>query len=163
LHDAYTSGYETIWVLEDDIEIVKDPHVLSDIIAELDALTDREWDLLYTDHDYLTLEFPDVAIHKQLPMKWRPDMPFFDLEPMLEHTPIGPHFFKIGCRNRTHSYLIRRSGIKKILDFYEQRGMFLPLDHELSFIEGLTLYTTHEAIVTCAETISDTKNRHFRD
>lgn len=163
LHDAYTSGYETIWVLEDDFGIVEDPHVLSDTIAELDMLTDRNWDLLYTDHEYLSLEFPDVALHVQLPMKWRPDMPFFDLDSLLEHTPVGPHFFKIGCRNRTHSYLIRRSGMKKILDFYQERGMFLPLDHELSFIEGLTLYTTNKEIVTFDETVSDTKNRHFHE
>jgi len=161
LYDAYTSGYKTIWVLEDDIDVVQDPHILVSLIEELDSLTDKEWDILYTDHDYLTLEHPDVSIFKQLPMKWRPDMPFFDLEPLLEHTSVGAHFFKIGSRNRTHSYLIRRSGMKKILDFYHEQRMFLPLDHELFFIPQLTFYVTRDSIVTSNETVSDTKNRYF--
>lgn len=158
LYDAYVSGHETVWVLEDDIGVVSDPHILTLRMQELDLLTDKEWDILYTDHDYLTLEHPDLPIFKQLPMKWRPDMPFFDLEPLLEHTAVGDHFFKIGSRNRTHSYLIRKSGMKKILAFYKEHGIFLPIDHELAFIPHLTFYVTREAIVTSHETISDTKN-----
>lgn len=161
LYDAYLSGYETIWILEDDISVAKDPHILTLRIQELDSLTDKEWDILYTDSDYLTLEYPDLPIFKQLPMKWRPDMPFFDLDILLEHTPVGEHFFKIGSRNRTHSYLIRRSGMKKILTFYQERGMFLPIDHELAFIPELKLYVTHDSIVTTSETFSDTKNHYF--
>ena len=161
LNDAYKSGYETIWVLEDDFHIVEDPHILASRIEELDELTDKKWDILYTDHDYLTLEHPNAALFKQLPMKWRPDMPFFDLDSLLEHMPIGEHFFKIGSRNRTHSYLIRRRGMEKILKFYQERGMFLPLDHELAFIPELTLYVTSDSIVTSSETVSDTKNHHF--
>jgi hypothetical protein len=161
LYDAYTSGYETIWVLEDDISVIQDPHILALRIEELDSLIDKEWDILYTDSDYLTLEFPGIPIIKQLMMKWRPDMPFFDLYPLLEHMPLGEHFFKIGSRNRTHSYLIRRSGMKKILKFYHEQGMFLPIDHELAFIPDLKFYIVDEAIVTHSETASDTKNRHF--
>ena len=32
LQDAYDSGYETIWVMEDDIEILQNPHKISDLI-----------------------------------------------------------------------------------------------------------------------------------
>ncbi|NGX26897.1 MAG: hypothetical protein K940chlam6_00823, partial [Chlamydiae bacterium] len=37
LKDAYESGYETIWVMEDDIEVLQDPTILSDLIDQLDG------------------------------------------------------------------------------------------------------------------------------
>lgn len=36
LQDAYDSGYETIWVMEDDIEVIKDPNIISDYIEKLE-------------------------------------------------------------------------------------------------------------------------------
>jgi GR25 family glycosyltransferase involved in LPS biosynthesis len=164
LYDAYyASKYETIWVLEDDIVILQDPHKLSDIIEELDACTGKEgWDILYTDYDCLVVD-ETQNLTEQLPMKWRPDMPDFDLHQLLECTPVGAHFFKIGSRNRTHSLIIRRSGMKKILDFYFKHQIFLPYDHELGFIPGLRQYVVRDNIVSCTDTgdNSDTKNHNF--
>lgn len=164
LHDAYKSGYETIWVIEDDIKVEQDPCLLAHLIDELDKEVGKEgWDILYTDWDYLKDLDREKDLLAQIPYKWRPDMPFFDLEPLLEYTPVGEHFFKIGGRNCTHSMLIRRAGMKKILDFYEDRGMFLPIDHELSFVPDLRLYVLRENIVSCFDPfVSDTKNRYFQ-
>jgi len=36
LQDAYDAGYETIWVMEDDIELLGNPHSVSDLISELE-------------------------------------------------------------------------------------------------------------------------------
>src|SRR5207237_6605093 len=53
LQDAYDSGYETIWVMEDDVEVLDDPHRLSDLVSELDTLVGPDrWDVLFTDVDY---------------------------------------------------------------------------------------------------------------
>src|SRR5579862_3690799 len=52
LFDAYESGFETIWVMEDDIEVIRDPHVLSELIDELDGIVGKKgWDILFTDLD----------------------------------------------------------------------------------------------------------------
>ncbi len=52
LQDAYDSGYETIWVMEDDIEVIRDPHELSDLIERLDRKVGEDnWDILFTDRD----------------------------------------------------------------------------------------------------------------
>ncbi len=159
LQDAYDAGYQTIWILEDDFVIVKDPHLLSGLIQKLDQLAD--WDVLYTDPDYLYGLDRGADLQTQLPYKWRPDRPGFDLESLLEHTPVGDDFFKIGNRNRTHSMIIRRSGFEKILRFYKEHGLFLPYDHELGFIPHLSLFVVKESIVEAKETTSDTKDRYF--
>jgi GR25 family glycosyltransferase involved in LPS biosynthesis len=161
LQDAYDAGYGTIWVLEDDFKVVQDPHMLSERIDELDAMVGKDWDILYTDFDYLMGIDENRSILEQLPMKWRPDMPAFDLKSLLEHTDVGPNFMKIGTRHRTHSMIIRRCGMQKILDFYKEHNMFIPYDHELSFIPGIKLYVLKNPIVTANETSSDTKNHVF--
>lgn len=72
LQDAYEAGYETIWVMEDDIEVLDNPHKLSDFIDELDGLVGTgNWDVLFTDYDYR------IGIEQYLPAsgaKKRPDM-----------------------------------------------------------------------------------------
>ena len=45
-------GYETIWVMEDDIEVLMDPEMISELIDELDALVGKKrWDVFFTDQD----------------------------------------------------------------------------------------------------------------
>lgn len=162
LQDAFDSGYQTIWILEDDFKWVANPHRISDLIEKLDQAAGADgWDVLYTDPDYLYVPEGTTDLLAHLPMKWRPDMPNFDLQRLLEHTPIGNDFFKIGSRNRTHSMIIRRSGIEKILHFYKERHIFLPYDHELAFIPTIRLFVTRELIVDMNDSTSDTKNRHF--
>lgn len=38
IYDAYISGYKTVWILEDDIEVIKNPNIISDLILKLDQL-----------------------------------------------------------------------------------------------------------------------------
>lgn len=164
LKDAYESNYETIWVMEDDIHIVKNPHLLSNLIEKLDLFVGKEnWDVLYTDCDYLMGLDENKDLFEQIPMKWRPDMPNFDITQFLECTPVGEHFLKIGSRLRTHSMIIRRSGMQKILDFYENHQIFLPIDHELFFIPKMQFYVPRENVATQLDPlISDIKNRYFQ-
>ena len=45
-------GYETIWVMEDDIEVLMDPEMISELIDELDAAVGKKrWDVFFTDQD----------------------------------------------------------------------------------------------------------------
>jgi GR25 family glycosyltransferase involved in LPS biosynthesis len=159
LKDAYDSGYETIWVLEDDISIVQNPHLLTERIKELDGLV-REWDVLYTDNDALVVDM-DKDIASQIPMMWRPDMPFLDVHFLAEHQDISDHLKKIGSRMRAHSIIYRRCGIKKILDFYREHGNFLPYDQELPLVPNIQLYVIKDSIVSVHEETTDTRYRNF--
>jgi len=161
LNDAFESEYETIWILEDDISVEDDPHKLTRLIAELDALVGHEgWDVLYTDFDYLHVD-QEKDLTTQIPMMWRPDMPGRDMRFLAEHENINDHFMKIGSRMRAHSMIYRRCGIKKILDFYREHNNFLPYDQELALIPGIRTFVLKQPIVTVHEVDSDTRYKRF--
>jgi GR25 family glycosyltransferase involved in LPS biosynthesis len=163
LNHAAQEGYETIWMMEDDISIVEDPRTLSDFIDKLDRLVGRDgWDMLFTDNLTLTGIDPNRDLLTQLPMMWRPDLPFFDLRCMLEKVDIGDDFIKIGSRTRFHSVIYRRSGIRKILNYYKERNMFMPIDHEFFFVPDLKAFVIKRPIVSVDEITSDTRMRHFQ-
>jgi len=145
LRDAYAAGYQTIWVLEDDIGVRQDPHVLAQLITSLDSLTGGNWDILYTDMD----EFGEASrAVNSFWWLWRPDSTLFDTKVFTERKRINKDFIRIGGRARTHSMIIRRSGMKKILDHIENHHLYLPIDHELSFVSNILLYMTSYPVVT---------------
>ncbi|HSX03671.1 MAG TPA: glycosyltransferase family 25 protein [Rhabdochlamydiaceae bacterium] len=159
--DAYDSGYQTIWVMEDDIVVVEDPHRLSAVIEDLDALVGSDgWDVLYTDYDCLFVD-KEKDLASQIPLKWRPDMPFLNIQYLIEHQDMGEKFVKIGSRNRAHSIIYRRSGLQKIMDFYKTHDNFLPFDEEISLIPGMRLFVVKKSIVSYHEITSDTRYRYF--
>lgn len=161
LKDAYDSNYETVWIMEDDIAIIDNPHKLSDLIEELDRIVGPEgWDALYTDFDYLVVD-KNRDIASQIPLMWRPDMPYLDVRFLAEHHDVGDKFMRIGSRMRAHSIIYRRCGIKKILDFYRTQGNFLPYDQEIALIPGIKLYVVKNSIVSVHEVTSDTRYKHF--
>ena len=145
LADAYKQGYETIWILEDDFTLEGDPHQLSEYIHKLDHLPDAlDWDILYTDDDsYYTLDNIIGQLQGENAPYYgeclvRPNLPLSSIQ--IDRQPIGSDFFKISGRAQTHSMVLRRSGIKKILDFLEPRGIFRPYDMDVAFIPDIKLY-----------------------
>jgi GR25 family glycosyltransferase involved in LPS biosynthesis len=148
LKDAWDSGYETIWVLEDDIEVLKDPHVISDLMKELDALV-GSWDVLFTDRDYRKSE-KDYLIAKGAAK--RPDLDCSLAgrmsEPYTLKYRFSKNFFKVSARFGTHSMIIRRSGIKKLLEYSLEHFIFLPYDMDNYLAPGLTRYCFAEDIVS---------------
>ncbi len=130
LKDAWDSGYETIWVLEDDIQLDKDPHLLSDYIDQLDRLVGKNnWDVLFTDPDTKNSEGKYVPCYGA---SKRPDMDCtervrFDQKYKIK-TRISKELRKVGARFGTYSMIIRRSGIKKLLEFAYAHKIYLPHD-----------------------------------
>lgn len=154
LFDAYNSQYQTIWVLEDDVTVEKDPHILADCIDQLDELTNCAWDILYTDNDDC-FNSSNVMAHMGGGKMGRPGIPMTDA--LLEHQPVGANFIKIGGRCQAHSMIIRRGGIKKILDFIFSSGIFRPYDTDIPYVPGLIFYNSLDDIVHGRDrTFSDT-------
>lgn len=154
LKDAYDSGYQTIWVMEDDIDVLKDPRIISDLIDKLDALVGKnKWDILFTDIDYRNAEGNYIPCTGYAP---RPNYEPSNPSIFAKRKNISPDFTRIGARFGAHSMIIRRSGMKKILDFIQQYSIFLPYDMDFVLPSGIKLYClTYDVVSQLPRAISD--------
>ncbi len=148
LQDAFDSGYETVWVMEDDIAVLQDPRVVPDLIERLDeAVGKGNWDVLFTDRDlrdangnysivYWASKRPDYA-------SYGPGANDYTLNQQ-----ISPLFRRIGARYGGHSMIVRRSGMQKLLRFFKAHQVFLPYDIEYVLPRGIKLYTVLSDVVS---------------
>ncbi len=147
LQDAWNSGYETIWIMEDDIEVIRDPRMLSDYVDRLDDLVGEEgWDILFTDKDIRDQN----GFHKTT--YWagrRPDFFLFSLaNNYAMKKEISSDFYEVGARSGAHSMILRRSGIQKLLQFFQAHQIFFPYDMDYILPPGIKLFTLREDIVS---------------
>jgi GR25 family glycosyltransferase involved in LPS biosynthesis len=161
LQDAYDSGYETIWVMEDDIEIIQNPLMLSALIEQLDGLVGKEgWDVLFTDRDTrnnLGQYVPNTAY------AWRPNFEPPDPKKSEYREDISPDFRRIGARFGAYSMIVRRSGMKKILSFYKNFNIFLPYDIDFVLPFGMRFFTvTHDVVSTQLGAPSDNGGPNYK-
>lgn len=148
ISDAIESGYETIWVIEDDIEVIKDPNILPKLIDILDRIIEQrnlpKWDILFTDRDTRNSKgeyIPALGFAK------RPNFRPYNTTRFSVQRNIHPLFRSIGARYGTYSMIIRKSGMHKIMDHYKKYNIFLPYDMELILPNDIHLYTVREDIV----------------
>lgn len=120
LQDAMDSGYQTIWIMEDDIRILSNPHQLSSFIEALDQVA-PDWDILFTDNEIKAADGNPSYCRGILP---RPLVPLQSLQYYLQRYDVHPEIYKLGLRFGSHSMIIRRSGIVKILDFFKKYKLF---------------------------------------
>lgn len=145
LKDAYDSGYETIWVMEDDIGVIKDPHLLSELIDKLDTLVGKNgWDFLFTDFDTKNNNGAYVPCTAYaLRANYDPPNPYR----CMERIDVSQDFRKIGARYGAYSMIVRRSGMKKMLDFM-MGGIFLPYDMEYTMPANINMFTVRDDVVS---------------
>lgn len=146
LQDALNSGYQTIWVMEDDIEVVRDPRSISLLIRKLDKLVGRKgWDILFTDQDTRNQmgEYVPCRSYAKRP-NYSPANP----ERFAKRRDVSNEFRKIGARYGAYSMIVRRSGMWKILSFIKQYKIFLPYDMEFYLPENVRMYTVRRDVVT---------------
>lgn len=165
LYDAWQSGYETVWVMEDDIEVVYNLDILPDLIDELDRLLNKEWDVLFTDQNYRT------AVNTYLLASGATKRPDLDCsfeerfsKKFTESIDINDHFRKIAARFGAHSMIIRRSGIKKLLDFFFTRQIYLPYDLENYLMPNIRRYSvTFDVVTNMLGAITDNGFPYYQD
>lgn len=146
LQDAYDSNYQRIWVMEDDIAVVRDPSVLSDLIDSLDALVGKDgWDILFTDRDTINGEGKYVPCTA---FAWRPNFNPANPLKFAGRGQISPDFRRIGARYGAYSMIVNRSGMKKLLDFFKNYAIFLPFDMDFTLPNNIQLYTVVQDVVT---------------
>ncbi len=146
LKDAYESGYETIWVMEDDIDVLQDPTVLSDLIDRLDSAVRHDgWDILFTDRDTKDRKGNYIRCTG---IANRPDYSPMGNEKFYIDKKVNQQFRRIGLRYGAYSMIIRRSGMEKLLNFYDTHQIFLPYDMEYYFAKNIRMYTVLNDIVS---------------
>lgn len=146
LQDAWDAGFQTIWVMEDDIEVIQNPHLISDRIEELDALVGSNgWDILFTDRDTKNSqgEYVPCCAYAR-----RPNFTPADPSRFARRETIGEHFTKVGARYGAYSMIVRRSGMEKILNFIKEHGIFLPYDMDFFLPDTISLYAVIGDIVS---------------
>lgn len=144
LKDAYDREFSLIWILEDDAEFLEDPASLVPILSTLFAI-DPDWDLLYTDRGYrikggryLKGWWPDVRPHQ----KARP------LSYYLAEEDCTEDILRIRSRIGTHSMILTRNGIKKLLDYFTSRPIWTAIDVDIHETPNLREYCCKRDIVT---------------
>lgn len=160
LQDAYDSGYETIWVMEDDIHVIRDPRLIPDLIDKLDATVGKgRWDILFTDRDTKNQQGNYVPCTGYA---WRPNFTPRDRYSFQNTWDISHTFRQIGARFGAYSMIVRRSGMKKILDFIKQYHLFLPYDMDFCLPMDIRLYTVQRDVVsTLPNAISDNGGANY--
>jgi GR25 family glycosyltransferase involved in LPS biosynthesis len=160
LDDAYKSGYETIWIMEDDIQIIQNPHLISDLVEELDAIVGKNgWDVLFTDKDAKNRQGVYVPC---LGYAWRPNYSPAEPKRIAKREIISKNLRKIGARYGTYSMVIRRSGMKKILDFFKTYHLFLAYDMDDFLPPGINLFTVLQDVVsTIPDAVTDNEPQAF--
>lgn len=144
LTDAYNSGYETIWVMEDDICVVRNPLLISNLIRHLDQLQ-KDWDILYTDVESKDANGEYLYPRAVFP---RPNVIQKSVESYNCYQKINNLFVEVGMRYGCYSMIIRRSGIEKILSYFNEHGFFYPLDNELCHVPNLKQVTLTKEFIT---------------
>lgn len=161
LQDAYDHGYDTIWVMEDDIQVVHDPHHLSDMIRSMDkSVGYGNWDLLFTDRDTKNQEGQYVPC---MGYAWRPNFKPQNPQRFASHKMITSELRRIGARYGAYSMVVRRSGMKKILDFMKKYKIFLPYDMDFYLPDDIKLYCVMQDIVsTMPKAASDNGGANYK-
>ncbi len=154
LQDALDAGYDTIWVMEDDIQVIKDPHIISDLIDKLDSLVGKKnWDVLFTDQDTKDNKGNYVPC---LSYALRPNFTPKNPERFGKREIVSEDFTKIGARYGSYSMIVRRSGMRKIVNFIKQNKIFLPYDMDFYLANNINLYAVRDDVVsTIPNALSD--------
>ena len=154
LQDAFDSGYKTIWVMEDDIQVIKNPHLISEMISKLDAQVGKKgWDILFTDKDTKDQKGSYVVCSSYAQ---RPNFTPANVERFSMKQNISNDFRQIGARYGAYSMIIRRSGMRKLLKFFKKYQIFLPYDMDFCMPNNIKLFTVIDDIVsTLPKTFSD--------
>lgn len=154
LYDAWKSGYKTIWIMEDDVEVIQDPNTISKYTKELDRLVGKKnWDILFTDPDTKNKNgeyIPCLGYAK------RPNFSPMNPERFMKSEKISKNFTKKYARYGAYSMIVKRSGMKKILQFLLKNQIFLPYDMEFYLPHDINMYSlTFDLVSTMPDALSD--------
>lgn len=146
LYDAYKRNYHSVWVLEDDIEVVGDLKQIPQLLQQLSVI-DPDWDVFYTDPDFR--KDTTKYLFPRTKRAVRPDQPSFQIELVNRKIgQVGSSVDRVFFRWGTHSMIISKRGIDKIVDYYLHTYLYSPIDVDIHVIPGIREYSAITPIVT---------------
>lgn len=161
LQHALDTGFNTIWVMEDDIEVLQNPHLISDAIEKLDAIVGKTgWDILFTDQDTKNNQGEYVPC---LAYGIRPNFTPKNPQGFLVRQSISSEFRRIGSRYGAYSFIIRKSGMEKILSFIKSHGLFQPYDIDFCLPDDIHLFSvTKDIVSTQIKALTDNAQPNYK-
>lgn len=148
--NAKEKAFSTIWVLEDDIEFLKEPkELIPNLIREIDSI-DPEWDIVYTDtnsrmHNEKNEHIGYYISHNILP---RPDRPHKPKPYYFQRKKISNTFTRIYSRFGVYSMIVSKRGVRKIFNYFRQSFLFSHYDIDIHYIPGIRQYATNHDWIT---------------
>lgn len=139
--DAVNRGFNTVWICEDDIVFREGGEDIDALVKELSEI-DRDWDVLYTDY----------TTHGTGDQKPRPGQPFYEV---LSY-PVSDTLLRIHGRHCLHSVIFSKSGLMKILKYFQNLYLWSPIDVDIHYVPGLKEYSVCKDVVTSLNVSSDT-------
>jgi GR25 family glycosyltransferase involved in LPS biosynthesis len=144
LKHAYESDYNAVWIMEDDIVIIEEPHQLSEMILKLYEI-DLSWDILYTDIDS---KDPRGDLVPSLGSDFRPNEEHLPLEYYHNRFLVDQDIMRIFQRFGNYSYIVSRYGMKKILDYFTHIDIWTNYDIDIHYIPSIREYSSTKEIVS---------------
>lgn len=146
LKDAHESGYELIWVMEDDIQVIKDPRIIEEKIRSLNTQVGSEnWDIFFTDKDTKSQQGNRVSCTGYAE---RPNFVPKNPQRFAKRKLLKEGISEVGARYGAYSMIINRRGIEKLLSFFEEFDLFLPIDMEYFLPNDIHLYCVDDDIIS---------------
>lgn len=158
LLDAYESGHEVVWVLEDRAIPIENPVLLSKLVKTVDEKLRGNWDILYTDRD---LKNRDGKYIEAFTAPRRPDFDHREPKRFAHRRDLGGRLRVVGARFGAYSYIINRRGMEKVLSYFRWHPIFHQYDVELYSIPGIVLCTpTYDIVGANLSLESDVEKDH---
>lgn len=143
LWHSYQMGYQTVWIVEDDVEIKEDLKTISAHIKALEKL-DPEWDIFYTDPDFSNRDNEKL---KNSGRRAREDQGLYPRR-FFSRRKVCNQFWKINRRWGTHSLVVSKRGVEKIIKYYLAHSIWTAIDIDMHFIPNMHQYTPLLPLVT---------------
>lgn len=136
LRHALKNQFAAIWIMEDDITFVNNPHQIRSLLKELTEI-DPDWDIFYT----------DIRNH------WN-----YVIKPIKQKNFITERLLRVGRRYGTHSIILSKKGIEKVFTYFTEKKISTPIDIDIHSIPNIRKYSPAWHITSVVESsISDTE------
>lgn len=151
--DASARQFNRVWICEDDIEFIEDPHQLPELLDNLSQL-DPDWDILYTDIESIVpncyKEF-NCEPGTELPNRshdFRPNQYHYPLSYYLSKCVLNEDFTRIGQRYGSYSYFVSKKGIQKLVNYFLYIYLWTPIDVDVHYVPHIREYRLNKKVVS---------------
>lgn len=147
--DSYERKLNCVWICEDDIDFIENPHQMPDLLKKLTEI-DPDWDVLYTDPD---TRIPECYHWKEtvlpnMQSDFRPDQVHLPMEYYLTKHVIDENFTRIGQRFGLYSYFVSKKGIQKLVHYFLHVFIWTEIDRDIHYVPDIREYALNKNVIS---------------